>query len=79
MDESWVNTWAHCKKTFLIQTVINDGWHVLQRILIKGTIFLLKVIIPRVKWMKKKKKKRKLVKIDRQILSITDTIAINFI
>lgn len=27
----------------------------------------------------KKKKKRKLVKIDRQILSITDTIAINFI
>lgn len=59
--------------------MINDGWHVLQRILIKGTIFLLKVIIPRVKWMKKKKKKRKLVKIDRQILSITDTIAINFI
>lgn len=59
--------------------MINDGWHVLQRILIKGTIFLLKVIILRVKWMKKKKKKRKLVKIDRQILSITDTIAINFI
>lgn len=57
------------KKTFLIQSVINDGWHVLQRILIKGTMFLLKVISAGLNgW---KKKKRKLVKVGRQILWVS--------
>lgn len=37
--------------------MINDGWHVLQRILIKGTMFLLKVISAGLNGWKKKKKK----------------------
>lgn len=35
--------------------MINDGWHVLQRILIKGTMFLLKVISAGLNGWKKKK------------------------
>lgn len=47
--------------------MINDGWHVLQRILIKGTMFLLKVISAGLNGWKKKK----LVKVGRQILWVS--------
>lgn len=52
--------------------MINDGWHVLQRILIKGTMFLLKVISAGLNGWKKKKKLAILW------VSIIDIAAINF-